>query len=53
MNRVEVHLSAQEQKLYDTLKREMILQLKDGEIDAVNAVALSGKLLQMAKWRGV
>ena len=48
MNRVEVHLSAQEQKLYDTLKREMILQLKDGEIDAVNAAALSGKLLQMA-----
>ena len=26
----------------------MILQLKDGEIDAVNAAALSGKLLQMA-----
>lgn len=48
MNRVEVHLSAQKQKLYDTLKREMILQLKDGEIDAVNAAALSGKLLQMA-----
>ena len=48
MNRVEVHLSAQEQKLYDTLKREMILQLKDGEIDAVNAAALPGKLLQMA-----
>jgi len=48
MNRVEVHLSAQEQKLYDTLKREMLLHLKDGEIDAVNAAALSGKLLQMA-----
>lgn len=48
MNRVEVHLSAQERKLYDTLKREMILHLKDGEIDAVNAAALSGKLLQMA-----
>lgn len=48
MNRVEVHLSAQERKLYDTLKREMILQLQDGEIDAVNAAALSGKLLQMA-----
>lgn len=48
MNRVEVHLSAQEQKLYDTLKREMILQLQDGEIDAANAAALSGKLIQMA-----
>ena len=48
MNRVEVHLSAQERKLYDTLKREMILQLQEGEIDAANAAALSGKLLQMA-----
>lgn len=47
-NRVEVKLSMQERKLYDTLKREMLLQLKDGEIDAVNAAALSGKLLQMA-----
>lgn len=47
-NRVEVHMDGKEQKLYDTLKRDMILQLADGEIDAVNAAALSGKLLQMA-----
>lgn len=47
-NRVEVHMSGKEQKLYDTMKRDMVLQLADGEIDAVNAAALSGKLLQMA-----
>ena len=37
-----------ERKQYDTLKRDMILKLAGGEIDAVNAAALSGKLLQMA-----
>lgn len=47
-NRVEVHMDGKEQQMYDTLKRDMILQLADGEIDAVNAAALSGKLLQMA-----
>lgn len=47
-SRVEVRLNEKERKLYDTLKRDMILKLKDGEIDAVNAAALSGKLLQMA-----
>lgn len=47
-SRVEVRLNEMERKLYDTLKRDMILKLKDGEIDAVNAAALSGKLLQMA-----
>lgn len=47
-NRVEVHLSSKEQKLYDTLQKEMVLTLPDGDIDAVNAAALSGKLLQMA-----
>ena len=47
-NRVEVHLSSAERKQYDTLRREMVLRLQDGQIDAVNAAALSGKLLQMA-----
>lgn len=47
-NCIEVRLSQPERKLYDTLKKDMVLKLKDGEVDAVNAAALSGKLLQMA-----
>lgn len=48
MNEVKVTMSAKEQKQYDTLKNEMVLSLEDSEVDAVNAAALSGKLLQMA-----
>jgi SNF2 family DNA or RNA helicase len=48
MNEVRVTLDSKEQKLYDDLKKDMVLSLKDKEIDAVNAAALSGKLLQMA-----
>ena len=47
-NRVEVQLSPRERKQYDTLKKDMILKLKDGEVDAMNAASLSGKLLQLA-----
>lgn len=47
-NRVEVHLSPRERKLYDTLKKDMVLTLRDGEVDAMNAASLSGKLLQLA-----
>lgn len=47
-NRIDIQLNQQERKIYDTLKKDMVLKLKDGEIDAVNAAALSGKLLQMA-----
>ncbi|MBO5390352.1 MAG: DEAD/DEAH box helicase [Pseudomonas sp.] len=47
-NRVEVSLGQQERKVYDALRKDMIVKLKDGEIDAVNAASLSGKLLQMA-----
>lgn len=48
MNEVVVVLSEKERKQYDLLKQDMILSLDDSEIDAVNAAALSGKLLQMA-----
>lgn len=48
MNEVVVSLWSKERIQYDTLKRDMILSLDDKEIDAVNAAALSGKLLQMA-----
>lgn len=47
-NRVEVHLNPRERKLYDTLKKDMVLTLRDGEVDAMNAASLSGKLLQLA-----
>ena len=33
--------------MYKTLEREMLLPFSDGDIDAVNAAALSNKLLQM------
>jgi len=48
MNEVKVSLSEKEQKLYDSLKKDMVVSLKDKEIDAVNAASLSNKLLQMA-----
>lgn len=48
MNEVIVTLSDKEQKLYDFLKQDMVLKLEDEEIDAINAAALSNKLLQMA-----
>ncbi len=48
MNEVPVRLAQEEQQHYQTMKEEMVLSLKGKEIDAVNAAALSGKLLQMA-----
>ena len=48
LNEVEVHLSEKEWEQYDGLRQDMVLSLEDTEIDAVNAAALSGKLLQMA-----
>ena len=47
-SRVEVQMNAKEQKLYEGFERDMVLHLKDGDLDAVNAAALSGKLVQMA-----
>lgn len=48
INEVPVKMSPIEEKHYQTMKDEMVLSLKDKEIDAANAAALSGKLLQMA-----
>lgn len=48
MNEVPVRMSASEEQHYQTMKDEMVLSLKGKEIDAANAAALSGKLLQMA-----
>ena len=47
-NIVHVKMSEDEKKLYKKLEKDMLLPLADGEIDAVNAAALSNKLLQMA-----
>ena len=48
MNEVEVKLSEKEWSVYDELRQEMVVSLEDEEIDAANAAAISGKLLQMA-----
>lgn len=44
----EVYLSEPERERYEELKKDLVLQLPDGEITAANAAALSGKLSQMA-----
>ena len=44
----KVEMSAPERRLYDQLKRDLILPTEDGDIDAANAAALSNKLLQMS-----
>ena len=44
----EVEMNAQERKLYDQLKRDLIIPTEDGDIDAANAASLSNKLLQMS-----
>lgn len=48
MNEINVRLSETEWQHYQTLKDELVLSLNGKEIDAVNAAALSGKLLQLA-----
>lgn len=47
-SRYTVYLSEKEQNRYGELKRDLVLQLPDGDITAVNAASLSGKLCQMA-----
>jgi SNF2 family DNA or RNA helicase len=43
-----VTLSDDERERYDELKRDLVLQLPDGDITATNAASLSNKLSQMA-----
>lgn len=47
-NTVRVSMTPAEQDVYDQLRQDMVVTLGDREIDAVNAAALTGKLLQMA-----
>jgi SNF2 family DNA or RNA helicase len=48
MNKVEVFMNEEEKGKYETMRKEMVLSLDGTDIDAVNAAALSNKLLQMA-----
>ena len=48
MNEISVRLSEDEWRHYQAMKENMVLSFDGEDIDAVNAAALSGKLLQMA-----
>ena len=48
INEIPVLLSEDERQQYEIMRSEMVLSIKGKEIDAVNAAALSNKLLQMA-----
>ena len=45
MNEVVVDMDAEERKVYETFRKDMVAEIGDNEIDAVNAASLSGKLL--------
>ncbi len=47
-SRYTVYLSEKEDSHYADLKKDLVLQLPDGDITAANAASLSGKLCQMA-----
>ncbi|MCB6993227.1 DEAD/DEAH box helicase [bacterium 210820-DFI.6.37] len=47
-SRYTVYLSEKEDSHYADLKKDLVLQLPDGDITAANAASLSGKLSQMA-----
>lgn len=48
INEVPVWMEPHQKDLYEQLKQKMVISLKESEINAANAAALSGKLLQMA-----
>ena len=43
-----VYMSESERKIYDKLCKDLVLELKESEITAANAAALSGKLCQLS-----
>lgn len=47
-SRYTVYLSEKEMERYGELKKDLVLQMPDGDITAANAASLSGKLSQMA-----
>ena len=44
----EVRMDPEERKLYEKMKKDLIVEVRGESIDAANAAVLSGKLLQMA-----
>lgn len=48
INEVPVHMNEKEKSIYEKFKEDMVANIAQEEIDAVNAAVLSGKLLQMA-----
>ncbi len=47
-NVIELTLSTKEEKLYKQMERDMLLPYADGDVLALNAAALAGKLLQLS-----
>ena len=47
-NVVELTLSTKEEKLYRQMERDMLLPYADGDVLALNAATLAGKLLQLS-----
>lgn len=45
---VTVTMTEEQQSIYDQMRNDMVAELDDAEIDAVNAASLSNKLTQMA-----
>lgn len=43
-----VEMDRKERRLYDEMKKDLIIMVEGDEVDAANAAALSGKLMQMA-----
>lgn len=46
--KLEVSMNEKEQLLYHQLEKDLVLQIGEDELDAINVAALSNKLLQMA-----
>ncbi len=47
-NVIELTLSTKEEKLYKQMERDMLLPYADGDVLALNAATLAGKLLQLS-----
>ena len=48
INEILVHMNEKEKNIYEKFKEDMVANIAQEEIDAVNAAVLSGKLVQMA-----
>ena len=47
-NDLVIELDYIDRKVYDTLKKDMIVSFTDGDVDATNAAVLSNKLIQLS-----